>query len=181
MGSQTVSRRAVNPFSSSGTATTTCCLFVLLWGRPSSTGITVFLRFITTLLQAAASKRRAAYLYMDRARSTDHNLTGHGGGRLHAAFLPGRALCALCCCLIPGVSIAKKAVSFWFCFHGPLLSRANPSSLARTCMFSGGAKLNMFQTKSWHRFLSPNNIDYKVPLREVARGVAQERNEKHPA
>ena len=39
---------------------------------------------------------------MDRARSTDHNLTGHGGGRLHAAFLPGRALCAVfavCCCL----------------------------------------------------------------------------------
>ena len=26
-----------------------------------------------------------------------------------------------------------------------------------------------------------NNTEYKVPLREEARGVAQERNEKHPA
>ena len=54
------------------------------------------------ILQVAASKRRAAYLSMDRARSTDHNLTGHGGGRIHAAFLPGRALCAVfavCWCL----------------------------------------------------------------------------------
>ena len=55
------------------------------------------------ILQVAASKRRAAYLSMNRACSADHNLTGHGGGRLHAAFLPGRALCAvfaqLCCCL----------------------------------------------------------------------------------
>ena len=54
------------------------------------------------ILQVAASKRRAAYLSMYRDRSTDHNLTGHGDDRLHAAFLPGRALCALfavCCCL----------------------------------------------------------------------------------
>ena len=57
------------------------------------------------ILQVAASKRRAAYLSMDRAHSPDHNLTGQGGGSLHAAFLPGRALCAVllgvavCCCL----------------------------------------------------------------------------------
>ena len=46
------------------------------------------------LTRHGVRKRRAAYLSMDRARSTAHNLTGHGGGRLHAAFLPGRALCA---------------------------------------------------------------------------------------
>ena len=57
------------------------------------------------ILQVAASKRRAAHLSMDRAHSPDHNLTGQGGGSLHAAFLPGRALCAVllgvavCCCL----------------------------------------------------------------------------------
>ena len=71
------------------------------------------------ILQVAASKRRAAYLSMDRARSTARNLTGHGGGRLHAAFLPARALCAVCCVMlveIPGVSNAK-AFRFWFCFY----------------------------------------------------------------
>ena len=63
------------------------------------------------ILQVAASKRRAAYLSMDRARSTDHHFTGHGGGRLHAAFLPGRALCAVLLFEKPGVSNAK-AVRF---------------------------------------------------------------------
>ena len=67
------------------------------------------------ILQVAASKRRAAYLSMDRDRSTDHNLTGHGGGRLHAAFLPLVERCVLLF-EIPGVSNAK-AVRFLFCFY----------------------------------------------------------------
>ena len=66
-------------------------------------------------------------------------ITGHGGGRLHAAFLPGRALCAVCC--VCCVLLFELRVGFQgnSCAFLVLFLRANLTSLARACKFTGAA------------------------------------------
>ena len=121
MGSKIVSRRAINPLSPfSGTAAATYEAAACLCCCGNVPRYFVFTHCnCCWILQVAATK---GCLSMDRARSNAHNITGHGGGRLHAAFLPGRVLCDACCvcCVllfeIPGVSNAR-AVRFWFCFY----------------------------------------------------------------
>ena len=60
--------------------------------------------------------------------------------------------------VIMGTAV-KKMDYLYFFFNGCTISRAELDIIGETF----------------------NTTEYKVPLREEARGVAQERNEKHPA